>query len=205
VNVSARVCVLDYGSGNVRSVANLLEYLRVDHEVSNSEASIKQASHLLLPGVGAFGAAMELIRSRIPLAAVESAVLEESKPFLGICVGMQVLAERGEEFGSHTGLGWIPGTVRRLRENGLPIPQVGWNEVRPGSAAALLGDHQSMDFYFVHSFVFQPANAAHVVGSTTYGETFASVVRRDNIVGVQFHPEKSQRAGMLLLGNFLRL
>lgn len=205
MNAGARVCVLDYGSGNVRSVANLLGYLRVEHVVSNSESAIGDATHLLLPGVGAFGAAMHMIRERIPLATLETAVLEGRKPFLGICVGMQVLADRGEEFGTHRGLGWITGSVRRFHEHGLPIPQVGWNEVRVSSSAALLGEHQALDFYFVHSFVFEAADAASVVGTTDYGETFASIVRRDNIVGVQFHPEKSQKAGMLLLGNFLSL
>jgi imidazole glycerol-phosphate synthase subunit HisH len=205
VNASARVCVLDYGSGNVRSVANLLEYLRVEHVVSNSESSIDDATHLVLPGVGAFGAAMELIRRRIPLPAVEVAVRQKRKPFLGICVGMQVLAESGEEFGVHRGLGWIPGRVRRFRDHSLPIPHVGWNEVRASGAAALLGEYPTLDFYFVHSFVFEAADDADVVGTTSYAETFPSIVRRDNIVGVQFHPEKSQKAGMLLVGNFLRL
>jgi imidazole glycerol-phosphate synthase subunit HisH len=205
VNASARVCVLDYGSGNVSSVANLLEYLRIEHVVSNSESAIEHATHLLLPGVGAFGAAMDLIRERIPLAAVQTAVHGERKPFLGICVGMQVLADSGEEFGTHRGLGWIPGSVRRFHDHGLPIPHVGWNEVRPRGAEALLGEHQALDFYFVHSFVFEAADPASVVATTSYAETFPSIVRRDNIVGVQFHPEKSQKAGMLLLGNFLSL
>jgi imidazole glycerol-phosphate synthase subunit HisH len=204
VTGSVRVCVLDYGSGNVRSVANLLEYLRVEHLVSNSESAIEDATHLVLPGVGAFGCAMDLIRSRIPLPAVHAAVHDQRKPFLGICVGMQVLADSGEEFGTHQGLGWIPGTVRRFHDQGRPIPHVGWNEVRASGAAALLGDYQTLDFYFVHSFVFHAANDADVVGTTTYGETFPSIIRRDHIMGVQFHPEKSQKAGMLLLGNFLR-
>lgn len=205
MNATARVCVLDYGSGNVKSVANLLQYLRVEHVVSNSESCIDRATHLVLPGVGAFGAAMDLIRTRIPLAALEAAVHKTRKPFLGICVGMQVLADRGEEFGVHEGLGWISGTVRRFQDHGLPIPHVGWNEVRTTGAASLLGEYQTMDFYFVHSFVLEASDEADVVGRTEYGETFASIVRRGNIVGVQFHPEKSQKAGMLLLTNFLRL
>ncbi|MGC1728241.1 MAG: imidazole glycerol phosphate synthase subunit HisH [Steroidobacteraceae bacterium] len=205
MNTTARVCVLDYGSGNVRSVANLLQYLRIEHVVSNSEAAIGAATHLVLPGVGAFGAAMDLIRSRIPLTAVQAAVHAERKPFLGICVGMQVLAESGAEFGTHRGLGWIAGRVRRFHDHGLPVPHVGWNEVRATGAGALLAEFRTMDFYFVHSYLFEAEDDADVVGTTTYGETFASVIRRDNIVGVQFHPEKSQKAGMMLLTNFLRL
>jgi glutamine amidotransferase len=201
----SRVCILDYGSGNVNSVANLLGYLKVEYQVSNSEASIEQATHLVLPGVGAFGAAMDKIRKTIPLASVSSAVHQDRKPFLGICVGMQVLAESGEEFGTHQGLGWIPGTVRRFRTSGLPIPHIGWNDVRRCGAESLLGEHEAMDFYFVHSYLFEAGDAASVQATTTYGETFASIIRRGNIVGVQFHPEKSQKAGMLLLRNFLRL
>jgi glutamine amidotransferase len=200
-----RVCILDYGSGNVKSVANLLEYLKVEHAVSNSESCIAAATHLILPGVGAFGGAMRMIRERVPLESVTAAVHTDHKPFLGICVGMQVLAESGEEFGSHQGLGWIPGSVRRFHDCGLPIPHIGWNEVRRTSADPLLGEHQAMDFYFVHSYLFDARDPASVAASTTYGETFPSVIRRDNIVGVQFHPEKSQKAGMLLLSNFLRL
>jgi glutamine amidotransferase len=204
VNADARVCVLDYGSGNVKSVANLLEYLRVEHVVSNSESAIGDATHLVLPGVGAFGAAMQMIRHNIPLPAVGAAVHVEHKPFLGICVGMQVLAESGDEFGVHEGLGWIPGSVRRFRDHGLPVPHMGWNEVS-ATNAGLLGEHRALDFYFLHSFLFEAANPANVAAVTTYGETFPSIIRRDNIVGVQFHPEKSQKAGMLLLENFLRL
>jgi imidazole glycerol-phosphate synthase subunit HisH len=205
VSAEARVCVLDYGSGNVKSVANMLEYLRVEHIVSNSESAIGEATHLVLPGVGAFGTAMQMIRHSIPLPTVYAAVHVEHKPFLGICVGMQVLADSGNEFGVHQGLGWIPGSVRKLRDHGLPIPHMGWNEVQATGAPGLLGEHPALDFYFLHSFLFEAANPADVAAITTYGETFPSIVCRDNIVGVQFHPEKSQRAGLLLLGNFLRL
>jgi glutamine amidotransferase len=118
---------------------------------------------------------------------------------------MQVLAETGEEFGTHHGLGWIPGTVRRFRDSGLPIPHIGWNDVRRCGPDSLLGEHEAMDFYFVHSYLFDAGETASVQATTVYGETFASIIRRGNIVGVQFHPEKSQKAGMLLLSNFLRL
>jgi imidazole glycerol-phosphate synthase subunit HisH len=186
-------------------VANLLEYLKVEHAVSNSEAHIAAATHLILPGVGAFGAAMQMIQRSIPLQTVSAAVLTERKPFLGVCVGMQVLAESGEEFGSHRGLGWIAGSVRRFRDCGLPIPHIGWNEVRACGTDSLLGEHQAMDFYFLHSFIFEAGDSANVTATSTYGEEFPSIIRRENIMGVQFHPEKSQKAGMLLLRNFLRL
>jgi glutamine amidotransferase len=147
---------------------------------------------------------MQMIRQSIPLEVVTAAVHTERKPFLGICVGMQVLAETGEEFGTHQGLAWVPGRVRRF-DCELPIPHVGWNEVRRSGANSLLGEHQALDFYFVHSYLFDVRDPADVEATTTYGEIFPSIIRRDNIIGVQFHPEKSQKAGMMLLRNFLRL
>jgi imidazole glycerol-phosphate synthase subunit HisH len=202
--MDTNVCILDYGSGNVKSVANLLAFLKVEHAVSNDPASIAAASHLILPGVGAFGAAMQAIREKLPLPALEQAVFGDKKPFLGICVGMQVLAETGEEFGTHRGLGWIGGRVRRFHQSELPVPHIGWNEVRRCYPRSLLGEHDKIDFYFVHSYVFEPTQAVDVEATTSYGETFPSIIRRDNVLGVQFHPEKSQKAGMLLLTNFLQ-
>lgn len=199
------VCILDYGSGNVKSVANLLSFLKVEHAVSNAAENIAAASHLILPGVGAFGAAMHSIRDKVPLPALEQAVFSEHKPFLGICVGMQVLAETGEEFGTHRGLGWIGGRVRKFHQSELPVPHIGWNEVRRSGATSLLGEHDQIDFYFVHSYVFEPSHPEDIEATTVYGETFPSIICRRNILGVQFHPEKSQKAGMLLLKNFLQL
>ncbi len=204
--MSAKVCILDYGSGNVRSVLNLISSITPDVEVSNSEAVIGRASHVVLPGVGSFGAAMEKIKSRIPMERLRREVVDGGKPFLGICVGLQVLAEKGYEFGEHEGLGWIPGTVEKLSVKELPVPHVGWNDVRfraPDPLLKQFGD--APDFYFVHSFVFKPSDTGHVLGSTEYGETFCAVAKKDNIYGVQFHPEKSQKAGRLILENFLGL
>jgi glutamine amidotransferase len=203
--METKVCILDYGSGNVRSVANLLQFLKVQHVVSNEIRQIVGASHLVLPGVGAFGAAMQRIRERIPLDDVSEIVLVRKKPFLGICVGMQVLADVGEEFGKHAGLGWVPGYVRRFRDEGLPVPHVGWNEVHATRGGTLLGEYERLDFYFVHSYLFVPKMIGDVEATTSYGEDFPSIIRRGNVLGVQFHPEKSQKAGMLLLQNFLRL
>lgn len=200
-----KVCILDYGSGNVRSVANLLTFLKVAHVVSNEPAELAAATHLILPGVGAFGASMQKICERIDLKLLTQAVFERRAPFLGICVGMQVLAQSGHEFGTHPGLGWIRGRVRRFQQSELPVPHVGWNEVRRVRADSLLGEHDKLDFYFVHSYVLEADDPGDVEATTTYGETYPSIVRRDNILGVQFHPEKSQKAGMLLLTNFLRL
>jgi imidazole glycerol-phosphate synthase subunit HisH len=198
------VCILDYGSGNVKSVFNLVSAIEADTVVSNDAAQILRATHIILPGVGAFGAAMRRIRERLPLELLERVVRAEKKPFLGICVGMQVLATRGFEFGDFPGLDWIEGTTERLQPGELPLPHIGWNNADATRAAPLLaGMGHSPDFYFVHSFAMRPADPTRVVASTSYGETFCSIVQHDNIFGVQFHPEKSQRAGEKLVRNFL--
>jgi len=201
-----RVTILDYGSGNIRSVANLFSLVADSVEISNDEADIARATHIVLPGVGAFGAAMRKILERIPVELLRKMVLEDGKPFLGICVGMQVLAREGEEFGAHRGLGWIDGSVSCLNSGGQPLPHIGWNNVVPARATPLLtGLGSDADFYFVHSFVFRPADEQSVIATTSYGEEFCSVVQRANLFGVQFHPEKSQRAGFRLAKNFLAI
>lgn len=200
------VCILDFGSGNVGSVRNLLCTLAERVVVSRDPADLRAATHLVLPGVGAFGAAMEAIRTRLPLDVLKREVFAEKKPFLGICVGLQVLAEKGFEYGEHEGLGWIPGTVNRLDPGSLPLPHIGWNDIVARSASPLLsGFSAHPDFYFVHSYVFAPADPADVVATCTYGAEFPCILARGNVMGVQFHPEKSQKAGKLLLQNFLRM
>jgi glutamine amidotransferase len=199
------VCVLDYGSGNVRSVFNLFSAVTGAVKVSNEPSDIRDASHLVLPGVGAFGAAMRKIRERIPLDVVENEV-GGGKPLLGICVGMQVLADVGTEFGEHEGLGWISGRVDRLDAGELPLPHVGWNDISATRHHPLLeGLENNPDFYYVHSYAFRPDRADDVLATTEFGETFASVVGRDRLLGVQFHPEKSQKAGLRLVRNFLSI
>lgn len=203
---SARVCILDYGSGNVQSVFNLVSTLTPSAQVSNDPAAIREATHLILPGVGAFGASMAKIRARIPLDVVEEVVLRQARPLLGICVGFQVMASTGFEFGEHQGLGWLGGTVRRLEAGTLPLPHVGWNDIRVERASPLLtGIRPAEDFYFVHSFVVTPGDPSDVVATTDYGESFVAMASRGNLHGVQFHPEKSQRAGRRLFENFLAL
>lgn len=200
------ICILDFGSGNIRSVYNMLLTITDRVVISNAREDIESASHIILPGVGAFGAAVEKIKKNIDLDVLTNEVLHNKKPFLGICVGMQVLAEVGYEFGEHSGLGWIPGSVDALKAKGLPLPHVGWNNIEVASQTVLLnGLDDRQDFYFVHSYAFQPKNSGAIVAKTEYGEQFASIIRQDNIFGVQFHPEKSQRAGAFLLKNFIRL
>ena len=204
--MDTKVCILNYGSGNVQSVFNMLSTLTGSVLISNKPSDIQSATHLILPGVGAFGVAMEKIRKNIPLEILKSEVLEKKKPFLGICVGMQVLADQGFEFGAHEGLGWIPGTVRVLDSKEAPLPHIGWNNIEKKNHSDLLKHFSdSQDFYFVHSYAFAPKEPAHILAETSYGENFCSVIGKDNIFGVQFHPEKSQKAGKLLVKSFLEL
>ncbi|MBB5517629.1 imidazole glycerol phosphate synthase subunit HisH [Amphiplicatus metriothermophilus] len=208
------VAVVDYGSGNLRSVEKSLQ--RAAREsgraarilVTADPEAVAEAGRVVLPGVGAFAACMDglcAIDGMIP--ALEHAVLAEKRPFLGVCVGMQLLAEKGLEFGARGGLGWIPGVVRRLEPDdpACRVPHMGWNTVRaraPHPALKSL-DHRPQDFYFVHSYHFACENDAHMLGVTEYGGRIAAIVGRDNLLGVQFHPEKSQAAGLALLADFL--
>lgn len=206
--------VIDYGSGNLRSVEKALaraareRALACDVVVTAEPAVAASADRIVLPGVGAFAACAGALAA-MPgmIAALEHAVLVEKRPFLGVCVGMQLLAEKGLEFGETAGLGWIPGVVRRLEppDHALRVPHTGWNTVRARAAHPVLKalDHRPQDFYFVHSYHFVAENDAHVLGVCDYGGRLVAAVGRDNMIGVQFHPEKSQAAGLALLGDFL--
>jgi len=200
-----RVCILDYGSGNVGSVFNLLKFLDLNVLVSNSEEDIVNSSHLILPGVGSFGSSMEKIKNTLPIPFLEKEVLVKNKPFLGICVGMQILATKGLEFGEYKGLGWIEGSVIKLDSKDHPLPHIGWNEIEPINKSKIIdGLDIIRDFYFVNSYVFKPENKSYIVAKTNYGESFVSIIKKNNIIGVQFHPEKSQKAGQKLIYNFIQ-
>lgn len=200
------VCILDYGSGNVKSVFNLFSSIAEHVVISNDPVEIRHATHIVLPGVGAFSAAMRKIRERLPLEVLEQVVLNDKKPFLGICVGMQVLASKGLEFGECLGLGWMEGSVEKIDSRDLPLPHIGWNNISLMRNTPLLaGLGVEPDFYFVHSYAIHLKHEYDILATTSYNEEFCSVVQRDNIYGVQFHPEKSQRAGIKLAKNFLSL
>lgn len=182
-----------------------MSHLKYDVSVSNSADAIRAATHVILPGVGAFGAAMERIRSAIPLDVLESEVLGNKKAFLGICVGMQVLAERGFEHGENEGLGWIKGNVKKLPAKNLPLPHIGWNDLELKGASPLFRNFASVrDLYFVHSYALDPVDGDVTIAEADYGGRFCAAVQQGNIFGVQFHPEKSQKAGQVLLHNFLQ-
>lgn len=198
-----RVAILDYGVGNLRSVEKAFAAAGCEAIVSDDERVLREAEALALPGVGAFAACMKALSARGFDDLVRERVAEGAS-LLGVCVGMQMLFEESEEFGKTPGLGLLRGRVRRFGDD-LLVPQVGWNQVRQARAHALLdGVEDRAFFYFVHSFYCEPDDRAVVIGETDYGGAYASVVAQGRILGVQFHPEKSQAAGLRLLGNFAR-
>jgi glutamine amidotransferase len=197
----SRVAIIDYGVGNLRSVEKAFAAMGCDAIITGDEDKLRAAERLVLPGVGAFGACMKSLRER----ELDRLVRERAAagtPLLGICVGMQMLFEVSDEFGSTEGLGLLRGRVRRF-ENDLVVPQVGWNRIQQKQQYGLFEGVGDGSFcYFVHSFYCEPANEEVVVGETEYGVKYASVVGHNNICGVQFHPEKSQDVGLRMLKNF---
>jgi len=208
-----KVILIDYGSGNLKSAAKALERAGKETKkffsvvVSREVAELKNASHIVLPGVGSFGDCKQGLESIPGLAQeISKQVVEMGKPFLGICVGMQLLAEKGLEYGEHKGLDLIPGLVRPISLKGkkLKIPHMGWNEVKIVQPHAMFNGFQDNPyFYFVHSYNFVYSEKKHLIATTDYSETITSVVSKDNIVGTQFHPEKSQKNGIKFISNFL--
>jgi len=199
-----KICILDFGSGNVGSVNNLIESLNYECKISNDPEIIEKSTHIILPGVGAFGAAIKKVKEKIPIKKLENEVFEKKKPFLGICVGMQLMAEKSEEFGEFDGLGWIEGRVKKIKSKILP--HIGWNNIIIKKESRIFdGLNKKRDFYFVNSFHFNLKNKNLVLAETEYEEKFCSVFQKENIIGVQFHPEKSQESGKIFIKNFLNL
>lgn len=203
-----KIVVIDYGAGNVESVVNALSQICGTSEIliSNKISDLKSANQLILPGVGAFGDCMNGLKSIEGfLPELRKQVLVEKKPFLGVCVGMQVLASVGHENGEHIGLGFINGKVEKISSENLKIPHMGWNDiiVKPTKHAVLKGIESGEHFYFANSFHFICQNENNVLAQVEYGEKLTAIVAKENIFGVQFHPEKSGEAGLRLLKNFL--
>jgi len=201
-----KVAIVNYGMGNLGSVRRALEDLGSVPTVADHPGALFEANRLVLPGVGAFSEGMERLRSGGWVEAIYRQVRELGKPMLGICLGMQMLADDGEEGGATEGLGFVRGRVRRLDALGcrLRIPHVGWNDVRHSGNDPLFSRiAQGTDFYFVHSFAFCAAKPDAVSATVEYGLPVTAAVRAGNVFGVQFHPEKSSRAGRQVLRNFL--
>lgn len=202
-----RVAVVDYGVSNLDSVARALEECGASPFVTSDPAGLRHASLMVLPGVGAFADGMRNLRERGLDQALREQVLEQGVPLLGVCLGMHLLADRGIEGGETQGLGLVPGTAVKLQpdEPGTRIPHVGWNEVHPVRPSPLMeGIEDGRDFYFVHSYHLACDDPADVLATTPYCGGIASAVQRGIVAGVQFHPEKSQKAGFALLRNFVK-
>jgi len=197
----ARICILGYGMGNLRSVEKALEHVGAKATIASDAATVEAADGLILPGVGAFPKAMANVR-QIGLDELIAERRDAGVPILGICLGLQLLFDSSTELSGAQGLGLLAGPVDRLAAPGLKVPHIGWSPVRWEKDSALVeGVASETPFYFVHSFAPAPEPGA-LLGSAAYGDRFACAVERDNVYGVQFHPEKSSAAGLRLLSNF---
>lgn len=200
--MSARLCIVDYGVGNRRSVEKALEKVGTETVISADAKVIASADGLVIPGVGAFPSAMRRIRA-LGLDRLITEAASAGTPILGACLGMQLLLDRSQEHGGADGLGLIAGEVVALDAGGAKLPHIGWAAVEWSGASALTaGFEQHASFYHVHSYVASPADTEVVAGWSTYGTRFASVIAQENIYGVQFHPEKSSANGLRMLSNF---
>ena len=203
-----QVTIVDYGSGNVLSAQK--SFIKVSNDnkinsnvtISNDLNDIKNSTHIVLPGQGAFATCMNGLKQKPGLIEeLYNFAIVKKKPFLGICVGMQMLATDSEENGKHLGLGWIDGHIKQLPNKNLKMPHMGWNVVSPSIKNELIKSPK--DFYFVHSFYFDCKNNENNLAETQYGISFTSIVAKENIYGVQFHPEKSSSQGLNLIKKFL--
>lgn len=200
------ITIVDYGLGNVGAFANTYKRMGLPVRTARTADDLASAERIILPGVGAFDHAMDLLDASGMRETLEYLVIDKETPVVGVCVGMQMLAEGSDE-GARAGLGWIPGRVRHFSHAPsnaeLPMPHMGWNDVMPAAGEALFrGLETGSRFYFLHSFYFECADPAHASAHTSYGLEFSSAVRRGHVHGVQFHPEKSHHFGSALLKNF---
>lgn len=200
------ITIIGYGLGNVSAFASMYKRMNIDAKIATHVDELAGAQRLILPGVGSFDHAMDLFDNSGMRDTVERMVLEEGVPVLGVCVGMQILANRSDE-GNKAGLGWIEGEVHHMARtaggNSLPMPHMGWNDVKPRLDIPLFdGLQDDARFYFLHSFYFEAHQTAHVSATAEYGQDFTCGVSRGNVHGVQFHPEKSHHWGATLLKNF---
>ena len=206
--VTMEVVIVDYGMGNLRSVGNAFNALGCSVEVSNNPKDLRKAKRVVLPGVGAFGDGIKNLRNNGWIDGLEEEVRVRGKPFMGICLGMQLLATTSTEHGIHSGLNWVPGIVERIssEDSAIRVPHMGWNDVLFVNKEGLYADlGDSETFYFVHSYVLYPEATSSVSGLCSHGIEFAASVEMDNICATQYHPEKSQKIGLKVLENFLKL
>lgn len=204
------IAVIDYNMGNLQSVLNAFRLLGENVIATRKQEDLQSSSAIVLPGVGAFGDGMQNLEKLGLIPALQEEVLNKKKPFLGICLGMQLLATTGTEYGNHRGLGWVRGTTDIIRpsDDSYKVPHMGWNEIHIKDHEGLFKDiEQDSVYYFVHSYSLRPASSERgfVTSTCQHGEEIVASVEKDNIFGVQFHPEKSQGAGLKLLENFVSI
>lgn len=201
-----KVCIINTESGNQRSVYNAIKDLNYSIKISNDKKDLEESTHLILPGVGAYKNLMSKINKQKLIEVLFDQIIIKKKPFLGICVGMQILSSFGYEFEESRGLNYIKGKVMKLGTKSLRLPHVGWNNLKIKKNSDLFdGLEDETYFYFVHSYVFEVKNDKDILSVTNYDQDFVSSVQKENIFGVQFHPEKSQKSGLLILKNFINL
>jgi glutamine amidotransferase len=198
------ITIIDYGAGNLRSVVNAIRNLGYQPNISNSPAEVLEANAVILPGVGAAGSTVNSL-ARLGLTKAIIQYIASGRPFLGVCIGLQVLFSGTDEGGGHECLGIIAGRVKKI-PSGQKIPHMGWNQVKQMVRHPVLKDIQDeANFYFVHSYYVEPEDKSLVAGETEYGTTFCSIIAKDNLVATQFHPEKSGESGLKMYENFLKL
>ena len=203
MKIKNSIAILDYGSGNLKSVMNIFEYLGYNVKISKNLSELDSSSHIILPGVGSYNSCAKKLEKNIGIKLLKDQVITKNKPLLGICVGMQILSTFGKEYSECSGLNFIPGVVDKLEVTNVPLPQIGWNTINIKKQNILLeGIPNNADFYFVHSYKFQLESNDNIIATTKYEKEFSSIINHKNIYGVQFHPEKSQLNGMKLLKNF---
>jgi glutamine amidotransferase len=203
------ITIIDYGLGNIKAFKNVYERLSIPVKVARVSEEVENATKIILPGVGSFDYAIRQLNKSGMREALEKRILDDKIPVMGICVGMQMLADSSDE-GTEPGLGWISGRVRKFHPNLIPfksrLPHMGWNSVMPKKEVGLFsGIENQARFYFLHSYYFECAENSQVICKSYYGITYASAVNKENVFGVQFHPEKSHNNGIRLLNNFAKL
>lgn len=202
--------IIDYGLGNILSFQNVYKRINVETRIAKSVDDLENATKLILPGVGAFDHAIDLLNASGMRSKIEELVFQKHTPIIGICVGMQILANSSEE-GMKPGLGWISGSVKKFDfhklEKKIPMPHMGWNDVQPNEDGSELfrGLESDSRFYFLHSYYFECTDKKNEISKTDYGTSFSSAIKKNHIYGVQFHPEKSHHYGQILLKNFAEI
>ena len=197
------VAIIDYGMGNVASMEKALRFLKIESKITRDHSIIDESDAIILPGVGSFEQGMENLKNLQLIDLLNDQIFNKKKKFLGVCLGMQLVMEKGFEPNECKGLGWIKGEVVKMTPENLSIPHLGWNNIEIKKDQVLFNDIESLDFYFIHSYKVVPENKESIVATVDYGQEITASMRFENIFTTQFHPEKSQDSGLKLLKNYL--